>query len=67
MNKITGPLRGALIYSAVSYGGLVLINNAELDLPKMWIVYLPIFIGVYVLTQWFDRKFGSCQGTTFQL
>jgi len=25
----------------------------------MWIAYLPMFIGVYVLTQWLDRKFGS--------
>ncbi len=48
-----------MIYGAVSYGGLVLINNAELDLPNMWIAYLPMFIGVYVLTQWLDRKIGS--------
>ena len=59
MNKIIGPLRRALIYGAVSYGWLVLINNAELDLPNMWIAYLPMFIGVYVLTQWLDRKIGN--------
>ena len=59
LNKITGPLRRALIYGAVSYVGLVLINNAELDLPNMWIAYLPMFVSVYVLTQWLDRKLGS--------
>ncbi len=59
LNKITGPLRRALIYGAVSYGGLVLINNSDLDLPNMWIAYLPMFVGVYVLTQWVDRKFGG--------
>ena len=59
LNKITGPLRRALIYGAVSYGGLVLINNSELNLPNMWIAYLPMFVGVYLLTQWLDRKFGS--------
>jgi len=59
LNKITGPLRRGLIYGAISYGGLVLINNAELDLPNMWIAYLPMFIGVYVLTQWLDRQFGN--------
>ncbi len=59
LNKITGPLRRALIYGAVSYGGLVLINNSELDLPNIWVAYLPMFVGVYVLTQWLDRKFGS--------
>nr|WP_254933533.1 MULTISPECIES: hypothetical protein [unclassified Cyanobium] len=57
MQKITGPLRRALIYGVISYGGLVLINNAEFDLPNMWIAYLPMFIGVYLLTQWLDRRF----------
>jgi hypothetical protein len=45
-----------MLYGAVSYGGLLLINNSELHLPNMWIAYLPMFIGVYVLTQWLDQK-----------
>ena len=49
MKKITAPLRRALIYAAASYGGLVLINNSELNLPNMWVAYLPMFVGVYVL------------------
>lgn len=49
----------SLIYGAISYGGLVLIINTELDLPNMWISYLPMFIGVYVLTQWLVRQFGN--------
>ncbi|EDY37984.1 conserved hypothetical protein [Cyanobium sp. PCC 7001] len=48
-----------MIYGVISYSGLVLINNAELNLPNMWIAYLPMFIGVYVLTLWLDRKVGS--------
>ena len=48
-----------MIYGAVSYGGLVLINNAELDFPNMWMAYLPMFAGVYLLTQWLDRNIGS--------
>ena len=59
LKKITAPLRRALIYGAVSYGGLTLINNSELDLPNMWVAYLPMFVGVYVLTQWLDRKIGN--------
>jgi hypothetical protein len=59
VNKIAAPLRRALIYGLISYGGLVLINNAELNLPNMWLAYLPMFIGVYVFTQWLDRKFGD--------
>jgi hypothetical protein len=59
MKKIKGPLRRALIYGAISYGGLGLINNSELNLPNMWVAYLPMFIGVYIFTTWIDRKIGS--------
>lgn len=33
-----------------------MINNSELDLPNMWVAYLPMFVGVYIVTQWLDRK-----------
>jgi hypothetical protein len=59
LKKLVGPLRRALIYGLISYGGLVLINNSELALPNMWIAYLPMFIAVYVLTQWLDKKLGD--------
>ena len=48
-----------MIYGVISYGGLVLINNSELNLPNMWLAYLPMFVGVYFLTQWFDRRIGN--------
>ncbi|WP_191964856.1 hypothetical protein [Synechococcus sp. RSCCF101] len=57
MKPAVGAIRRASIYAVVSYGGLVLINNSGLQLPSMWIAYLPMFIGVYVFTQWVDRKF----------
>ncbi|WP_216923444.1 hypothetical protein [Synechococcus sp. CCAP 1479/9] len=59
MKQIVGPLRRASIYGVISYLGLVLINNSELNLPNMWIAYLPMFIGVYVVTQWLDKRFGD--------
>lgn len=59
LKKIAGPLRRGLIYALISYAGLVLINNSELNLPNMWVAYLPMFIGVYVITQWLDRKIGD--------
>ena len=59
MKQIVGPLRRASIYAVISYLGLVLINNSELNLPNLWIAYLPMFIGVYVATQWLDKKFGD--------
>jgi len=59
LKQLVGPLRRASIYGVVSYLGLVLINNSELNLPNLWIAYLPMFIGVYVVTQWLDKKFGD--------
>jgi hypothetical protein len=59
LKKLVGPLRRAFIYGLTSYAGLVLINNSELNLPNMWVAYLPMFIGVYVLTQWLDKKLGD--------
>ena len=59
MKQIAGPLRRAVIYGLISYLGLVLINNSELNLPNLWIAYLPMFIGVYVMTQWLDKKLGD--------
>ena len=56
MGKASGALRRAGIYGIVSYIGLTLINNSELDLPNMWVAYLPMFVAVYGLTQWVDRS-----------
>ena len=59
MNKFLRPLRRASVYGSFSYLGLVVINNSGLDLPSLWIAYLPMFIGVYALTIWIDQKFSS--------
>jgi hypothetical protein len=48
-------VRRVAIYSIFSYLGLVLINNSEINLPNMWVAYLPMFIGVYLLTQLIDK------------
>ena len=59
MNKVLRPLRRAAVYGSFSYLGLVVINNSGLDLPSLWIAYLPMFVGVYALTIWIDQKFSS--------
>ena len=54
-SKAIGAVRRAGIYGLLSYSGLVLINNSGLELSNMWVAYLPMFIAVYVVTQWADR------------
>jgi len=48
-------VRRIAIYSVFSYLGLILINNSEINLPNIWVAYLPMFIGVYLLTQLIDK------------
>ena len=40
----------------LSYLGLVLVNNSGCQLENMWVVYAPMFIGVYVFSRWIDSK-----------
>ena len=43
-SKAIGALRRAGIYGLLSYSGLVLINNSGLELPNMWVAYLPMLL-----------------------
>ena len=56
MNNIIGPVRRASIYAALSYVGLVVINNISPELPSIWVAYLPMFVAVYILTRWIDKR-----------
>ena len=40
----------------LSYLSLVLVNNIGYQLENMWVVYAPMFIGVYVFSSWIDSK-----------
>lgn len=57
MKKNFAIIRRVGIYSIFSYLGLVLINNSEINLPNMWVAYLPMFVGVYLLTQLIEKSF----------
>ncbi|MCB4423619.1 hypothetical protein FZZ91_12370 [Synechococcus sp. HB1133] len=49
-------LRRVSIYMVLSYGGLVLVNNSGYQLENMWVIYTPMFIGVYIFSRWIDGK-----------
>ena len=49
-------VRRVSIYMALSYSGLVLVNNSGYQLENMWVIYAPMFIGVYVFSRSFDSK-----------
>ena len=49
-------IRRVSIYMALSYSGLVLVNNSGYWLENMWFIYAPMFIGVYLFSRWIDFK-----------
>ncbi len=52
-------LRRVSIYMVLSYAGLVLVNNSGYQLENMWVLYLPMFIGVYIFSRWIDSKLAA--------
>ena len=49
-------LRRVSIYIILSYAALALVNNSGYELDNMWIIYAPMFIGVYIFSRWLDSK-----------
>ena len=47
-------VRRVSIYMALSYSGLVLVNNSGYQLENMWVIYAPMFISVYLFSRWID-------------
>ena len=52
-------LRRVSIYMVLSYVALVVVNNTGYELPNMWVVYAPMFIGVYIFSRWVDAKLAA--------
>ena len=53
LNKVP-VIRRVSIYMVLSYSGLVLVNNSGYQMENMWIIYAPMFVGVYLFSRWFD-------------
>ena len=49
-------IRRVSIYMVLSYSGLVLVNNSGYLLENMWVIYAPMFVGVYIFSRWIDSK-----------
>ena len=52
-------LRRVSIYMILSYLSLTITNNSGLQLDNMWLVYTPMFIGVYIFSRWIDSQLGK--------
>ena len=54
-------IRRVSIYMVLSYSGLVLVNNSGYQLENMWIIYAPMFVGVYIFSRWIDSKLANVE------
>ena len=52
-------LRRVLIYTVLSYVGLILVNNSNYELDNMWLIYAPMFVTIYIFSRWLDSKLGA--------
>ena len=48
--------RRVLIYMVLSYLALVIVNNSPIEYDNMWIIYTPMFVGIYVYSRWIDSR-----------
>lgn len=58
-SKQVGALRRAAIYFVVGYGGLAVVNNVGIAPERMWMAYLPLFVGVYFFARWADARLAA--------
>ena len=49
-------LRRVLTYFGLSSAGVAAVSQLELDQRSVGIIYVPMFIGIYVLSRWLEAK-----------
>ena len=59
MFRTIPALRRVSIYMLLSYIALITVNNSGYELENMWVIYAPMFVGVYIFSRWIDSKFSA--------
>ena len=54
-------VRRVSIYLVLSSAAVGAVNLLELDQHNLYQIYIPLFIGIYVLSRWIDSKIGASQ------
>ena len=57
-------LRRVSIYLLLSSGAVAAVNRIDLPEDSLYQIYIPLFIGIYILSRWIDSKVGQSQGST---
>ena len=57
-------LRRVSIYLLLSSGAVAAVNRIDLPQNNLYQIYIPLFIGIYILSRWIDSKVSQSQGST---
>ena len=57
-------LRRVSIYLLLSSGAVAAVNRIDLPQGNLYQIYIPLFIGIYILSRWIDSKVSQSQGST---
>ncbi|AII49230.1 hypothetical protein KR52_08745 [Synechococcus sp. KORDI-52] len=52
-------LRRVGIYIVLSTAAVKVVNQLELDQANVYPIYIPMFIGIYVISRWIDSRFNQ--------
>ena len=57
-------LRRVSIYLLLSSGAVAAVNRIDLPQDNLYQIYIPLFIGIYILSRWIDSRVSQSQGST---
>lgn len=52
-------IRRVSIYLVLSSAAVCAVNLLEVEQQNAYQVYIPLFVGIYVLSRWIDSKIGA--------
>ena len=54
-------LRRVGIYLVLSTAAVTVVNQLEIEQQSAYQIYIPMFIGIYVISRWIDSRFNQAQ------
>ena len=52
-------LRRVGIYLVLSTAAVTVVNQLEIEQQSAYQIYIPMFIGIYVISRWIDSRFNQ--------
>ena len=53
------PFRRVGIYLVLSTAAVTVVNQLEIEQQSAYQIYIPMFIGIYIVSRWIDSQFNQ--------